>query len=196
MVAWKKIALWAYSVGLPFNAVRDENFQGMIDAIGDYGKGMPAPSYHNIRVTLLKDILEDTKTFVDSLRPEWEKFGCSIMSDFWTDGKGRSLINFLVNCPSGTIFLKSIDASEHVKDAQLIVKMINEVIEEVGEENIVQFITDNGSNFKAAGRLLEEQHPKLFWTPCAAHCVNLMIGDIGDKIPKIKNALIDARAVV
>ena len=62
------------------------------------------------------------------------------MSDFWTDGKGRSLINFLVNCPTGTIFLKSIDASEHVKDANLIVNMINEVIEDVGEENIVQVL--------------------------------------------------------
>ncbi|CAH1425309.1 unnamed protein product [Lactuca virosa] len=74
--------------------------------------------------------------------------------------------------------------------------MINEVIKDVGEENIVQFITDNGSNFKAAGMILEEQHPKLFWTPCAAHCVNLMIGDIGEKIPKIKNTLADARAIV
>ncbi|PWA79914.1 zinc finger protein [Artemisia annua] len=38
MVAWKKIATWAYAVGLPFNAVRDESFQDMINAIGDYGK--------------------------------------------------------------------------------------------------------------------------------------------------------------
>ncbi|KAM0046289.1 putative ribonuclease H-like superfamily [Helianthus debilis subsp. tardiflorus] len=29
----------------------------------------------------------------------------------------------------------------------------------------------------------------MFWTPCAAHCVNLMIQDIGEKIPKIKSAL-------
>ncbi|GKC11790.1 hypothetical protein Tco_1008572 [Tanacetum coccineum] len=69
MVAWKKIATWAYTVGLPFNAVRDESFQDMIYAIGEYGRGMPAPSYHNIRVTLLKDALEDTKKFVDSFRP-------------------------------------------------------------------------------------------------------------------------------
>ncbi|GJR06132.1 zinc finger, CCHC-type containing protein [Tanacetum coccineum] len=133
MVAWKKIATWAYTIGLPFNAVRDESFQDMI-YIREYGRGMPAPSYHNLRVTLLKDALEDMKKFVDSFRPQWQKYGCSIMSDFWTDEKGRCLINFLVNCPTGMIFLKSIDASEHVKDAQLIVKMINEVIEDVGEE--------------------------------------------------------------
>ncbi|GJW28509.1 hypothetical protein Tco_0045384 [Tanacetum coccineum] len=196
MVAWKKIATWAYTVGLPFYAVHDESFQDMIYAIGEYGRGMPAPSYHNPRVTFPKDALDDTKKFVDSFRPQWQKYGCSIMSDFWTDGKGRCLINFLVNCPIGTIFLKSIDASEYVKDAQLIVKIIIEVIEDVGDENILQFITDNGSNFKAAGVILKEQHPKLFWTPCAAHCVNLMIGDIKEKIPKIKSALSDAKAVV
>lgn len=100
--------------------------------------GMPAPSYHNMRVTLLKSHLEETKKFVDSFRPHWEEYRCSIMSDFWTDGKGRSLINFLVNCPLGTVFLKSIDASEHVKNAQLIVEMINEVIKDVGEANIIQ----------------------------------------------------------
>ncbi|KAI3682622.1 hypothetical protein L1987_82723 [Smallanthus sonchifolius] len=48
MEAWNKFATWAYSVGLPFNAVRDEGFQDMINAIGEYGRGMPAPSYHNI----------------------------------------------------------------------------------------------------------------------------------------------------
>lgn len=100
--------------------------------------GMRALSYHNMRVTLMKKRLEETKKFVDSFRPHWKEYGCSIMSDFWTDGKGRCLINFLVNCPYGTVFLKSIDASEHVKNADLIVAMINEVIEDVGEANIVQ----------------------------------------------------------
>ena len=138
MAAWKEFAVCAYSVGLPFNVMRDENFQKFIYAVGEYGRGMSAPSYHNIRFTLMKDVLEDTKKFVDSFRSHWKKSKCTIMFNFWTDEKGRSLINFLVNCPQGTIFLKSIDASEHVKDAQLIVQMINEVIEVVGEENIVQ----------------------------------------------------------
>ncbi|CAH1425310.1 unnamed protein product [Lactuca virosa] len=111
MNAWDKIATWAYSVGLPFNAIRDEGFQDMINSIGEYGRGMPAPFYHNIRVTLMKKHLEDTQKFVDSFRPHWEEYRCSIMSDFWTDGKGRCLINFLLNCPLGTVFLKSIDAS-------------------------------------------------------------------------------------
>ncbi|CAI9272984.1 unnamed protein product [Lactuca saligna] len=186
MNAWDKIATWAYSVGLPFNAVGEKGFQDMINSIVEYGIGMPAPSYHNIRVTLMKKHLEDTQKFVDSFRPHWEEYRYSIMSDFWTDSKGRCLINFLVNCPLGTVFLKSIDASDHVKNAQLIVEMINEVIKDVREENIVQFITNNGSNFKATGKILEEKHPKLFWTPCATHCVNLMIGDIAPLVDVVR----------
>ncbi|KAJ9557986.1 hypothetical protein OSB04_012600 [Centaurea solstitialis] len=130
MNAWKKFVIWSYSVGLLFNAVRDESFQDAIHAIGEYGEGsMHAPSYNNIRVTLLNDVLADTRNFV-------------------------------------------------------------------GEEYIVQFVTDNGSNFKAMAKILEQQHPKLFWTSCAAHCVNLMLGDIGEKILKIKTVLAEARAIV
>ncbi|XP_074352731.1 uncharacterized protein LOC141691878 [Apium graveolens] len=38
--------------------------------------------------------------------------------------------------------------------------------------------TDNGANFKAAGGLLCRQIPTLYWTPCAAHCIDLMMEDI------------------
>nr|KAJ0227334.1 hypothetical protein LSAT_V11C100008550 [Lactuca sativa] len=191
-VAWKKIT----SVGLPFNSVYDEGFQDAINAIGEYGRGMPTASYHNMRVTLLKDVLEDTHKFVDLFRPQLKKFGCSIMFDFWKDGKQRSLINYLVNCPTGTVFLKSIDASEHIHNVEYIVKKVNEVIAEVGDENVVQFIIDNSSNYKAAGKILEEHHLKLFWTPCAAHCVNLIVQDIGKKEATIVTALTEARAIV
>lgn len=39
-------------------------------------------------------------------------------------------------------------------------------------------MTDNGANFKAAGGLLCRRIPTLFWTPCAAHCIDLMMEDI------------------
>jgi hypothetical protein len=43
----------------------------------------------------------------------------------------------------------------------------------------VQLVTDNGSNYKAAGRILMDRIPHLFWTPCAAHCLDLMLEDVG-----------------
>jgi hypothetical protein len=54
------------------------------------------------------------------------------MSDGWTDWKGRTLLNFWVHCPRGTMFLKSVDASTHVKDATLICDLLDGFIQEVG----------------------------------------------------------------
>ncbi|RWR71850.1 hypothetical protein CKAN_00003400 [Cinnamomum micranthum f. kanehirae] len=55
------------------------------------------------------------------------------------------------------------------------------VVDSVGEENVVQIVTNNGANFKAAGRMLENKRPHLFWTPCATHCIDLIMEDIGKK---------------
>ncbi|KAJ9693656.1 hypothetical protein PVL29_009554 [Vitis rotundifolia] len=102
------------------------------------------------------------------------------MSDGWTDGKSRCLINFLVNSLVGTWFMKSIDASDTIKNGELMFKYLDEVVEEIGEENVVQVITDNASNYVNVGMRLIEKRRKLWWTPCAAHCTDLMLEDIGE----------------
>lgn len=52
--------------------------------------------------------------------------------------KRRTILNFLVNNPIGTVFFKSIDASYISKTTEKIFEMINISGEEVGEENVVQ----------------------------------------------------------
>ncbi|KAL9673763.1 hypothetical protein QQ045_030025 [Rhodiola kirilowii] len=78
-----------------------------------------------------------------------------------------------------TIFLKSVDASDVSKTAEMLYKLFKEGILYVGAENTVHIVTDNAANYVAAGRLLEARFPNLFWSPCAAHCINLMFQDIG-----------------
>ena len=76
------------------------------------------------------------------------------MSDGWTDGKGRSLINFLVHCPRGTMFVKLVDASAHVKDAALLCELMDGFIQDIGVHNVVQVIIDNAANYVAAAGCL------------------------------------------
>lgn len=38
------------------------------------------------------------------------------------------------------------------------------------------------------GKYLEARRPHIFWTPCAAHCLDLLLEDIG-KIPKVKRTI-------
>jgi len=49
----------------------------------------------------------------------------------------------------------------------------------VGPENIVHMVTDNASNYVAACKLLVEEFPSRFWSPCAANCINLILQDVG-----------------
>ena len=47
------------------------------------------------------------------------------------------------------------------------------------EHNVVQVITDNASNYVLAGKKLESKYNTIFWTSCAAHCIDLVLEDIG-----------------
>ena len=116
------------------------------------------------------------------------------MSDSWTDQKGRTLINFLVSCPKGTMFIKSVDASAQIKDARILCDLLDVFILEVGEQHVVQVITDNAANYVATGRMLMDRHPTLFWTPCVAHCIDLMLEDIG-KIPFVKDIVDSSKSI-
>ena len=78
------------------------------------------------------------------------------MLDGWTDTKGRSILNFFVSCPSGTMFIKSVDASAYTKDAQLLCELMDGFIQEIRPQYVVQVITNNTANYVVAGRLLME----------------------------------------
>ena len=91
--------------------------------------------------------------------------------DSWSDKKRRSICNFLVNSPKGTIFLYSIDTSDISKTAEKVCQMLDEVVDRVGEENVVQLVTDYATNYKLAGEMLMQKRKCLFWTPC---CCSLL----------------------
>ncbi|RVW13977.1 hypothetical protein CK203_117186 [Vitis vinifera] len=160
----------------------------MIEAIGHYGVGMKGPTFHEVRVTNLKKELALTKNLMKDHMVEWGKNGYSIMSDGWTDRKERTLVKFLFNCSKGTMFLQSIYASSMIKTGEKMFELLDKWVKQVGEENVIQVITDNHSSYVMAGRLLELKRPHLYWTPCVAHCLDLMLEDIG-KLPNIKRTL-------
>ena len=120
------------------------------------------------------------EAYVNLQREKWETYGCTIMCDGWTGQTKLSIINFMVYSKGNTIFLKSVDASDKIKDNKYIYGLLKDVIKEVGEANVVQIVTDNGSAFVKAGKLLMKKY-NLYWTPCAAHCIDLMFEDIGKR---------------
>ena len=59
------------------------------------------------------------------------------------------------------MFIKSIDASTHVKNVTYLCEAIEEAIVEVGEQHVVQVLMDNAASYVAAGKLLTFQVLKI-----------------------------------
>jgi hypothetical protein len=188
------VADFFYENGIPLNVINSRSWEIMLESIGQYGPGYRSPSYHAIRNPLLDRAVNKTNELRKKHEEAWKEYGCTIMSDGWTDTSHRHLINFLANSPAGTFFLGSVDASSEIANASMLADLLEKQIEKVGKEYVVQIVTDNGSNYKAAGRILMERIPTLFWTPCAAHCLDLMMEDIG-KIPEFSSCINSAKKV-
>ncbi|XP_058216746.1 uncharacterized protein LOC131327614 [Rhododendron vialii] len=71
--------------------------------------------------------------------------------------------------------------------------IMNLCINYIGEQNVVQVVTDNASNNMAAVDLLKIKKPNIFWTSCGTHTINLMLEGIG-KQSKFKGIIDKAKA--
>ena len=155
--------------------------------------GIEPPSPYEIKNKYLDMEYKDMEDYVNIQREKWKTYGCTIMSDGWTGPMKLSIINFMVYSKGSTIFLKSVDASDKINDNKYIYGLLKDVIKEVGETNVVQIVTDNGSAFVKAGKLLMKKY-NLYWTPCAAHCIDLMFEDIA-KRATVSELITNARKI-
>ena len=122
------IARFLYDNCIPFNVVNSVYYQKMIDAIAAAGPGYKGPSYHAVRVPLLRDQKKEVQLLVESQRRHWAEVGCTLMANGWTNTRHRSLINFLIYCLRGIVFVKSVDASDIVKSTRNLFKLFDEVV--------------------------------------------------------------------
>ncbi|XP_020525747.1 uncharacterized protein LOC110007658 [Amborella trichopoda] len=116
------------------------------------------------------------------------------MPDGWKDKSHRYFVNFLIGCPRGIVYHSSIDLSIKRHTGKLICAHLEKIVYEVGPENVVQVVTDNAANYRKASLLLMERRPNLYWTPCAAHCINLMLKEIG-KLKRVKYCILKSTLI-
>ncbi|CAL9238776.1 unnamed protein product [Arabidopsis halleri] len=172
------VARWVYSHGIPFNAIANDEFKRMLEAVGQFGPGVTPPSQYQLREPLLKEEVDRVKGLMKEQEDEWKVNGCSVMTDAWSDRKRRSIMNLCINCKEGTMFLSSKDCSDDSHTCEYIFEYVNECIEKLGGDHVVQVVTDNATNNMAAAKLSKEARPTIFWTSCATHTINLMVEGI------------------
>lgn len=104
----------------------------------------------------------------------WTDHGVSIVSDGWTNVKGKPLISVLAMSVSGAIFLTAHNYLDKFRTAINIAEALLETIDHIGPYNVIQVITDNAPNCKAAGEIIEDKYPNIFWSECLVHTLNLL----------------------
>ena len=92
-------------------------YQEALDGVASIGPSFKAPSYHELRRPLLQKHVHEIKYLLLDEKNYRKVYGCSVISDGWTNQKKDPIINFLVYCPRDTMFLKSIDVLGLTKDA-------------------------------------------------------------------------------
>ncbi|XP_026438589.1 uncharacterized protein LOC113337125 [Papaver somniferum] len=175
-----------YSVGrffyvndILFNVTNSSQYHEAFNAVANFVQSYRVPSAYKLSNPILTSEQQRIeKDMVSVQRHYWREYGCTLMSDGWKSKNNRTTVNFLVYSGSGITFLKSVDIEHNRLTTKYLLTLFKDVIDDVGSRNIVQLVTDQGSQFKVAGKRLASEYDTFFWVPCAAHVLDLMLEDI------------------
>jgi hypothetical protein len=78
-------------------------------------------------------------------------------------------------CPSGNVFIGSIDTIGEQKDAHYICNVLVGYIETIRINNIVQIYIDNASTMKSEVDFLIYHFPSLYFQGCVTHFLDLLL---------------------
>jgi hypothetical protein len=103
--------------------------------------------------------------------------GNLIISDGWSSGAGRPIINALASSPAGSYFIKALDTSGSTKDAKFIADFINKVIDDFGPDQVTAVCMDGAC--KSSFSLIEDAHPHVATIICPTHSLDNFLKNVG-----------------
>lgn len=180
---------------LPFSLLRSPEFHDACTAIANAGPRYELPSSEMAWMKLLPELKDEADVYVQSVKQTWDRSGCTLMLDSWTEGRDMLYLNLFAACPKGVVYLKSLSVVGHTTNEQHIFNFVSSVIDEIGSQKVVQFISDNTPNFESVGRMIEERYPNIFKINCASFCVNLILKEM-DTLEYVSPILEDSRKIV
>jgi hypothetical protein len=77
------VADFLYKNKISLNMVNSRSREIVLESIGQYG-----PKYHDVRIPWLERVVERTSSLRSKHEESWKEYGCSLMSDSWTDIRG------------------------------------------------------------------------------------------------------------
>nr|AAS76224.1 At1g79740 [Arabidopsis thaliana]AAS88772.1 At1g79740 [Arabidopsis thaliana] len=163
----------------------------MLDAVAKCGPGFVAPSP---KTEWLDRVKSDISLQLKDTEKEWVTTGCTIIAEAWTDNKSRALINFSVSSPSRIFFHKSVDASSYFKNSKCLADLFDSVIQDIGQEHIVQIIMDNSFCYTGISNHLLQNYATIFVSPCASQCLNIILEEFS-KVDWVNQCISQAQVI-
>ncbi|GBG63974.1 hypothetical protein CBR_g40216 [Chara braunii] len=186
---------------MPFNCSKLESFKRMFTMIippGVPGAAAPRlPSYHMLRTTLLDELDGEIQKCVRPVLDTSRETGCIIMTDGWTNIRGQTLCNYLVGTEIGVVYVAT-DVTRGKKDASALanawLKRVKSM--DIQLSDITALVTDSAEVNVAAMEVFQkdESVKHIFWIPCVAHVMHLILEDIGG-IDWVASRIAQARLV-
>ncbi|ERN00374.1 hypothetical protein AMTR_s00104p00118200, partial [Amborella trichopoda] len=119
--------------------------------------GKPLIAY-KLSGPILNEEAEEVRKWIEEYKQGWPRTCITLMSDGWLNKVSKNeYLNFLAYSPKGTAFLSNKDVSGKKKDANFMVQLYDQIMEEVRDKHVVQFITDNARACVSAGSKLMDK---------------------------------------
>ena len=123
---------------LPFAVAESPWTRPLLRVASEVVPDIPPPSAYELAEVWLPREYQLMKEYIASFAGIWKERGVSILCDAWTGPTKMSIINFLVYSNRGTIFHKSVNASDvERKDGNYYFQLMSKVVEEVGADKSI-----------------------------------------------------------
>ena len=101
-----------YDANVPFNVGRHPTFVEAVNATTSASFNYKPPTYNALRTTLIESKKMEVEAEVKKATSfSIETYGVSLCLDGWDNVVHRPLMNIMLSCPAGDIFLGSVDTS-------------------------------------------------------------------------------------
>jgi hypothetical protein len=171
--------------GLPFNIINSVFFIDMITDLNVVYAKKYLPKQKTFKLKWLPELFNDTFETVASYFRLHPGVLRTMGLDGYTTPAGHHVLNFVETMKEDTSFRKTVDAKDKRENAGYIAEQTEIQLRtgaaEMGEEVEAVYcgvVGDNVSYNRKAFEKLQSTFPKLFFTGCIAHLLDLVVEDI------------------
>jgi hypothetical protein len=174
----EKWATFFYEANVAFTIVQHPLFVAAVRATSQARFDYDPPSYHAMRTTLIKSRRKHVEEEVKkATKQSIEIYGATICTDGWDNVTRRPLMNIMLSCPTGDIFLGSIDTTGNKKTKVYTATELKKFIDAVGPRFVTQICTNNATNMLGTMDNIVATYPHIFKQGYDAHTLDLMLED-------------------